>query len=111
MRMVPNFDQRIFRMSVQIETKMRPKLRCISKSLREEALQHIDIALAYIDLGIINSGETILALLYNCFSKQEVLSVLVPLIARYQTSDDPQLTTFLKEFSQDVQAINAHSEQ
>ena len=55
----------------------------MTNSLRSEALQHIDIAIAYIDLGFVDSGETILILLERCTTKQEVISVLIPLLSRY----------------------------
>ena len=81
----------------------------MTNSLRSEALQHIDIAIAYIDLGFVDSGETILILLERCTTKQEVISVLIPLLSRYQISTDMHLTTLLAEFCDEILSKSVYS--
>lgn len=88
LRLVPNLDPKIFKNSLKIEKLLKNSSRCVSKTLLQEACQHIDIAIAYIDLGIVDATDTIFTLLKACRTKKELLTVLVPVLSRYRLSDD-----------------------
>ena len=67
--------------------------------LHIEASQHIEIALAYIDLGLVDPSTTIFKLLSKCSTKKEVLNVLVPFLSRYRLSEQANLNEFLQELN------------
>lgn len=55
LRLVPNLDPKVFLESVQSEKAFRADKRPVTLALEEEAMQHIEIAKTYIDLGLVDS--------------------------------------------------------
>ena len=98
--MVPELNPKLLLEAAKVEKHyLRNGYRNYTKAIRDEALQHIDVTMAYLANGLIADENRILRkLIYQGKSKKAFVENMTAFLIYMQKSNDPKITMLLNDF-------------
>ena len=98
--MVPKLDHRLLLEAAKVENHYaRDEYRDYTNAICKEALQHIDVTMAYLANGLIGDENRILRkLIYQGKSKKAFVENLTAFLINLKKSNDPKITMLLNDF-------------
>ena len=97
LRKYPEIDPGLIFKALEVE-KHSKDFKVVTNALFDEALQHLDIALAYIDLNLVDGFELIKKFIEKCTTEYSLMQLLIILLKHFASSDDPKIEEILVQF-------------
>ena len=80
----------------------------MSQALFETAMQHIDIAVVFVDLGLVNPAKILsayLSKLGETGTKKDFLKAFLPFLMRFHSSQDAKKNEYLDELAKEMSTV------